>query len=84
MLSIWEQYELIHGVNPVPMSGEKSKLSLEARLQILSDLPKFTNKVIADKYGLDPSVISNIRYRKTWLNIWEIYDKKCNDHSERK
>lgn len=84
LLSIWEQYELTHGVYPVPMSGEKSKLSLETRLQILSELPKFTNKFLANKYELDPSVISNIRYKKTWLNIWEIFDKKCNDHSERK
>lgn len=84
LLSIWEEYELEHGVHSIPQSGENSKLSLQDRLNLIAELPHFNNKTITDKYNIDPSVVSNIRYKKTWLNIWKIYNEKCNDHSVRK
>ena len=84
LLSIWKQYEQINGVQPIPMSGDNSSLSLNERLNLIAQLQSFSNKKLAEKYNIDPSTVSRIRSRKTWLNIWDIYSKKCNDHSERK
>jgi hypothetical protein len=84
LTSIWEQYEAEHGVSPIPMSGEQSKLTLQQRVELIKQLSMCSNKALADQYNLDPSIVSNVRYRKTWLKVWEIFDKKCNDHSERK
>ncbi|MBJ7900265.1 MAG: hypothetical protein GC158_10175 [Cyanobacteria bacterium RI_101] len=74
--SLWENYESIHGKNPVPSSGDNSSLSLDNRLSLLADLESIGNAEIAVKYGLDPSTVSKIRSRKQWKNTWEIFEMK--------
>lgn len=44
----------------------RSKIPLEKQIEIIGELENASNKEVAKKYNLDPSVISRVRSRKTW------------------
>lgn len=44
-----------------------SKIPLEKQIQIIEELETSTNKEVAEKYNLDPSVMSRVRSGKTWF-----------------
>lgn len=52
-------------------------LPLELMIQLLDDIVKFkkSNIEISDKYGLDKTMISRIRNKKRWSDIWKHYYK---------
>jgi len=74
---LWEKYEKDNGYIKVENSpGHKSKIPIELRVEIIKKLEKSTNISLAQELGIDPSVISNVRYRKSWLDAWEIVDSE--------
>lgn len=74
--TIWNLYESVNGVKPVPKSGDNSFADLELRLKILEELNIYTNKELADKYSKDASIFSRVRSRLAWQNIWDVYDSR--------
>lgn len=82
--NIWAHYERLHGaVTAIPQSGEKSHLSLSERLDLIDKLRTHPNIDLAREYGLDASCVSRIRSKKTWKNVWQVYEQgTCNDHPE--
>ena len=74
---LWEKYEKDNGYIKVENSpGHNSKIPIELRVETIKKLEKSTNKSLAQELGIDPSVISNVRYRKSWLDAWEIVDSE--------
>jgi len=74
--TIWNLYEKNTGIGCAPKSdGLLSKIPMETRVNIISQLPNQTNKALARSIDVDPSVISNVRYKKTWLDAWKIFEE---------
>lgn len=74
---IWSKYSKENGVllaNKSP--GLNSKIPVETRVQIVKDLPSFKNKELAQRVGVDASVISEVRRQKTWMDAWDIVKTK--------
>lgn len=46
-------------------------------LNVLRLLETHTNKEISDMYDLEPSLISRVRSKQTWLKIWKIYEESA-------
>lgn len=76
LLTVWQEFESKNGVKPIPRSGGDSNFTLNERLAVLSDLPKLSNKQIAEKYGIEASIISRVRSKKTWRNVWSVFQGK--------
>ena len=80
---LWEKYEKDNGCIKVKNSpGLNSKIPIELRVEVIKRLPNFTNKKLAQELGIDPSTISNVRYKKSWLDAWEIVDSEGATTSE--
>lgn len=74
---LWKKYEEDNGCIKVKNSpGLNSKIPIELRVEIIKKLSVSTNKDLAQTLSIDPSVISNVRYRKSWLDAWEIVDSE--------
>jgi hypothetical protein len=43
----------------------------------MDDLPFLTNKQISDKYELEQSLVSRVRSKGTWKQIWIAYEKRA-------
>jgi len=77
--SLWEKYEKENGevIPQISSSPRRGKVSLADKISIIKDLPNNTNKKLAERVGVDPSVISNVRYKKYWLEAWSIVEGLC-------
>lgn len=76
LITIWKEFEKNNGIHPIPTSQDNSKFTLVEKLNIIGLLSKYTNKELAEKIDVDPSVISRLRSKLTWKNAWKIYDSK--------
>ncbi len=73
--SVWQKYENENGVVQVKKSsGLNSKIPISQRIEAIKRLPNCSNKELAQWLNVDSSVISNVRYRKTWIDAWEVID----------
>ncbi len=73
--SVWQKYENENGVFQVKKSsGLNSKIPISQRIEAIKRLPTCSNKELAQWLNVDSSVISNVRYRKTWIDAWEVID----------
>jgi hypothetical protein len=75
--SLWKTY-LANNPGAVSQNspGLKSKIPLETRLSVIRRLDSCTNKALGQLINVDPSVISNVRYKKTWSDAWAIIDSE--------
>ena len=46
-------------------------------LEVISHLDKHTNIQIANKFNLEPSLVSRVRSKQTWLSVWRIYTESA-------
>lgn len=55
--------------------SKNSKYSIKLCFKVIKDIleKKLKNIEIAKKYNIEPSLISRVRSKKTWINIWSLY-----------
>lgn len=80
--TIWKKYESIHGPVQVHKSGGPGSEAFSQKLALLRELPHSTNKALAEKYGLDPSLVSHIRRKKCWGEAWNFFEQQGATTSE--
>ena len=81
---VWENFKDVELPNsskkPEYKDINRSSLDLDTQLQIIEELKTSTNKAVADKYNLDPSVMSRVRAGKSW----KLANKMSNDYRKGK
>jgi hypothetical protein len=77
LFSIWNQYESLNGITKTINSrGLNSKIPIETRIEVIKKLSTCSNKELAIQLGIDPSQISNVRYKKAWLDAWDVVESE--------
>lgn len=62
-----------------PIKSRQSKYSMEICIKIINEIIH-TNKKnieIAKDYNIEPSLISRVRSKDTWLNVWDFYNRNA-------
>jgi hypothetical protein len=60
-----------------PMKSKSTDKTLDFCFTVLDDLNTLINKQIADKHKLEPSLVSRVRSKSTWKQVWLIYEKRA-------
>lgn len=81
---VWENFKDVElpksSKQPEYKDTNRSSLDINTQLQIIEELKTSTNKAVADKYNLDPSVMSRVRAGKSW----KLANKMSNDYRKGK
>jgi hypothetical protein len=60
-----------------PIKSKSTDKTLDFCFAVIDDLAKLTNKQISDKYELEASLVSRVRSKDTWKQVWLIYEKRA-------
>jgi hypothetical protein len=75
--TLWKHY---FDANPNAViknsSGLQSKIDIDTRIKIIQLLDTHTNKELGQQINVDPSVISNVRHKKSWLDAWAVIESE--------
>lgn len=81
---VWENFKDVELPNsnkkPEYKDTNRSSIDINTQLKIIEELKTSTNKAVADKYNLDPSVMSRVRAGKSW----KLANKMSNDYRKDK
>ena len=81
---VWENFKDVELPNsnkqPEYKDTNRSSINIDTQLKIIEELKTSTNKAVADKYKLDPSVMSRVRAGKSW----KLANKMSNDYRKGK
>lgn len=81
---VWENFKDVELPNsnkqPEYKDTNRSSIDIDTQLKIIEELKTSTNKAVADKYNLDPSVMSRVRAGKSW----KLANKMSNDYRKDK
>lgn len=81
---VWENFKDVELQNsnkkPEYKDTNRSSIDIDTQLKIIEELKTSTNKAVADKYNLDPSVMSRVRAGKSW----KLANKMSNDYRKGK
>lgn len=71
----WKRLFKLHMKEIIKSKGTNKDLVFCFKL--LEDLNKLTNIQISKKYNLEPSLISRVRSKQTWISVWNKFEKSA-------
>lgn len=77
LITIWKQWEHDNSkANLIPVSGDKSKFNYTQKLEIINAISTLSNIEIARQFNIEASMVSRIRSKLVWKDVWSIYEEK--------
>jgi hypothetical protein len=65
---------LFHKHFDKPLQSKSTDKDLAFCFEVIEKLPYMTNIGISVMYNLEPSLVSRVRSKQTWIKIWEMYN----------